>query len=102
MVVVRGCTYGCHQIYCLLTPFTAGLRLNTVFSFTLADPLLFSLTHPARAGSNLNGHVIGQASPRRNILRLHAPREAAANPVVRPSENRHGREWMGADRVGLI
>jgi hypothetical protein len=50
----RSNTCRCYQIYCLLTLFTAGLRQNAVFSFTLAEsPLLFSLTHPARAGQQL-------------------------------------------------
>jgi hypothetical protein len=42
-------TCRCRQIYCLLTPFTVGLQQNTVFS----SPLLFSLTHPAQAGQQL-------------------------------------------------
>jgi hypothetical protein len=50
----RSNTCCCRKIYCLLTLFAAGLRQNTVFSFTLAEsPLLFSLTHPARAGQQL-------------------------------------------------
>jgi hypothetical protein len=60
----RSNTCRCHQIYCLLTPFTAGLRQNTVFSFTLASPLLFSLTHPARAGQQLKWTCDRTSEPR--------------------------------------
>jgi hypothetical protein len=49
----RSNTCRCHKIYCLLTLFTAGLRQNAVFSLHSPPSPAFSLTHPARAGQQL-------------------------------------------------